>query len=347
MKIGIVTFTFGDNFGQRLQNLATQQILKSTFNAEVITLKQQKKYGKKEFANHIVDKVFRSNSIQSKRRKAFEKFNSEYIKFSDFFISEKVKNNNELSSFDYFVVGSDQVWSPYSSDVNSTMFLTFAPREKRVALAPSMAATDIPSDKLKIYREYLNGFNYISVREQQSADIIKKYFGLDSFVLIDPTLMFGQSFWNAYAARPSYELPERYVLCYFLGNINDSLKKAIEEKTECSIVDILNDSNYYVNSPSNFIYLIKNASYVMTDSYHGTIFSILYDRPLSVVNRTGTNINMNSRFDTLNAKLDLNLEFSTADHIEFNNYLTETRIDLLNKERNKFNNYLRLNIKEE
>ena len=347
MKIGIVTFTFGDNFGQRLQNLAVQQILKSMFNADVITLKQKKRYGKKEFVKYAVAEFLHPNSIRSQKHEAFEQFNNEYIKFSDFFINEKIKNNNELTSYDYFVTGSDQVWSPYSSDVNDTMFLTFAPKGKRVAIAPSMAATDIPSDKVNDYKDYLNGFDHISVREQQSADLIKKNFGLDSTVLIDPTLMFDHSFWDTYSVKPSYELPEKYVLCYFLGDINRDLKKVIEEKTKCAVVDILNDADYYVNSPANFVYLIKNAAYIITDSYHGTIFSILYDRPLSIVSRAGSSINMNSRFDTLSAKLDLSLEFSTVEHIKFNNYLTQRRIDLLSAERAKFKNFLKLNIKEE
>ena len=343
MKIGIVTFTFGDNFGQRLQNLAMQQILTTLFDADVVTLKQKKYYGKREYVKNIFNKVFEKNSIEQERHKAFEQFNKDNIKFSDFFINANT-NNSEISSYDYFVVGSDQVWSPFSSDVNSTMFLTFAPKEKRVALAPSMAAEDIPISKRELYKTYLNGFKYISVREQQTARLINKYYGLDSVVLVDPTLMFDQSFWNEYIVKPTYELPDKYVLCYFLGDFSIEAKQNIEKEIGCEVIDIINDTKYLITSPASFLYLIKNATYVITDSYHGTIFSFLYNKPLAIVKRKGTNNNMNSRFETLDNKMKFSLKFSDIDDIQFKTYQTIETLRSLKEERHKFINFATTSI---
>ncbi|WP_346972677.1 hypothetical protein, partial [Collinsella aerofaciens] len=150
MKIGISTFTHGDNYGQRLQNLAVQETLKLS-GADVLTFRQKDsrsaKYKLKSLAS-LIPKGLAVAHIQ--RHRSFEDFNSRNISFSREVISDS-NPPRDIKSYDFFVAGSDQVWSPYSPDANSTMFLTFSPREKRIAFSPSLAAPTIPEEKRELF----------------------------------------------------------------------------------------------------------------------------------------------------------------------------------------------------
>ena len=295
-KVGILTFTYGDNFGQRLQNLAVQEILKS-LGFKVYTISQ------------VVPKRYMQLE-KEKRHSYFEKFNNEYI---DFYYGDigKYKLPRGLNEFDYFVVGSDQVWSPYSPDVNWTFFLKFAASEKRVAYAPSLATNNIPRRKRLLYKWYLHGFKAISVRETQSQELLKEYTSAPILTLIDPTLMFNVDFWNKYIEAPKYYVPESYVLYYGLGdfkNKNDLREFSIGIK--CDFIALEKGTDWFDIGPSQFLYLISHAKYVITDSYHGMIFSILYHKTVYYITRNSGGIDMQSRFKTLFSKLQIQLEDS-------------------------------------
>ena len=241
--------------------------------------------------------------------------------------------------FDFFVCGSDQIWSPYSCDVNNTFFLTFAEKNKRIALAPSIASEDIPQDKIEEFREYFRGFNYISTREYAGSNLVQKITGNFVETLIDPTLLFDSDFWIAHEKQPKNICQGRYALCYFLGNTSQ-LKKINEIccSEGLTVIDILHDKKYLSLGPDEFIYLIHNAQKVFTDSYHGTIFSIIFHVPLILCNREGAKINMNSRFETLLTKLGINSK-------PLQNTMSDVLVDYLEveknivKERNSFENY--------
>ena len=244
--------------------------------------------------------------------------------------------------FDYFVAGSDQIWSPYSQDVNDTMFLTFAPFNKRIAFAPSIAAEVIPKEKRELYKKYFEGFEEISVREYQSAQLVYEIVGKKAKTLIDPTLMLDSDEWKKIEQKPIFNLPERYLLVYLLGkNEYSSQIEKIGHDNNMEIINILADKRYQSIGPSQFVYMIKKASVVMTDSYHGTIFSILYKIPFVVCTRKGTSVNMNSRFDTLFEKFMI--EHRMIEEINKDNLWTvdfDAIYQKLDKERKKVNSYL-------
>ena len=296
-KVAILTFTYGDNFGQRLQNLAMQEILKS-FNFEVFTIPQ------------VVPKQYKQLE-KTERHKYFETFNENYITFYNQSIG-KYKIPKDLKKFDFFIVGSDQVWSPFSSDVNWTFFLKFAPARKRIAFAPSMATNYLPERKKLLYKWYMHGFNCISVRETQSENLLKELTSIPIQTLIDPTLMFNSEFWDKYILKPEYNIPDSYVLYYGLGNFNDN-KNLFDfaENKNCALILLEKTTEWFNIGPSQFLYLIKHAKYVITDSYHGMIFSILYHKKVYYLIRDSGEINMQSRFETLFSKLQVNLEDSS------------------------------------
>lgn len=308
MKIGIVTFTYGDNYGQRLQNFALQETLKE-FGNEVVTLKQY--YRVTGFRRMIYEtKEILHNPGQYikniKRSKSFRKFNNKYINFSTFKIGENKLPQNIISKFDYFVCGSDQIWSPNTSDVNSTMFLDFAPREKRISYAPSIAAESIPENKILEYKKFLQGFNYLSLRENNLIPQIEKLTSKKVFLVLDPTLLHDYNFWFKVEEIPKKKPTKKYVVFYFLGESEKSIE--LQHKLRIKgyeIVDLMKDDNYYYEDPSSFLFFIHNADLVVTDSYHGTIFSIIYNVPFIIFNREDKN-NMNSRFETLDILFNIN-----------------------------------------
>lgn len=347
-SVGILTFTYGDNYGQRLQNLAMQEFLKKYFY-QVYTIRQVEK-NDLTFCKikHSVKLLVQGRYFTlRKRRKHFNKFNESYIQFYSIPIDTNNATEFPKEKFDFFICGSDQIWSPYSCDVNSTFFLTFVEKNKRIALAPSVASEDIPQDKVKEFKEYFKGFNYISTREYAGSNLVQKLTGNLAETLIDPTLLFDSDFWRTYEKPPQRMCKGRYALCYFLGNASQ-LDKIYENcrNEELTVIDILHDKKYLSLGPDEFIYLIHNAQKVFTDSYHGTIFSIIFHVPLILCKREGTKINMNSRFETLFSKLGIYIKplSSTMNDVQIDYIKVENNIV---NERDIFENYLQKCLSEQ
>lgn len=222
---GILTFTYGDNYGQRLQNLAMQEFLKKYFN-EVYTIRQIEKTSSIfKRTKHTVKLLLEGRYQALKMRKMhFKRFDDSYIHFYSRAIDVNNITGFPEEKFDFFICGSDQVWSPYSCDVNSTFFLTFTKRDKRIALSPSIASEDIPQEKISKFREYFMGFNYISTREYSGSNLVRKLTGKKVETLIDPTLLFDSDFWSSYEECPSRMCDGQYAVCYFLGDSNQNKK---------------------------------------------------------------------------------------------------------------------------
>ena len=334
-KIGILTFTYGNNFGQRLQNLAVQEILRD-MGFDVCTIPQRKNlnYKIQSIKKNLRDLYTRSYIISITRKRLFDEFNRENIVFYSKKISEKKMNSFPEKEFDFFVVGSDQIWSPYSKDVNATFFLRFTTCNKRIALAPSLASEDIPQKLLPQYREYLNGFRCLSVREEKSSNLLQSYFGLKAEVLIDPTLMFSAQFWGKYERKPKWLKNNQYIVFYYLGSA-DYTKKVPLEYRNITVIELMPGTRYWASGPAEFLYLIHHAKLVITDSYHGCIFSLIFDTPLIIQKRHGDTIDMTSRFETLYHKFNLNID------IDSGVVLTSDLKKNLIYEQDKFRNFLK------
>ena len=301
MKIGIITFTYGDNYGQRFQNYASQYVFEQ-LGFEPYTI-YQKKPLRRRISDWIGSVKSGNYDRDAKRSKAFRHFDAQFIKYYGTIVGEKVYPKHLHKKFDYFSAGSDQIWSPYSRDVNKNMFLTFAPKEKRIAYVPSIGVDELPAEKIDEYQKYFEGFHHISVREESAKEIVYKYSGKKAEVLIDPTLMVPVEEWEKLEEKPCFHTSENYVLYYHLGTDTHFEKvKEIAAETDAVIVDVTKDDQYYGMGPGEFLWLIHHARAIVTDSYHGTIFSLIYHRPFWICNRTGTSVNMNGRFQTLFAK---------------------------------------------
>lgn len=352
-KVAILTISDNANLGNRLQNYATQEFLKQQ-GLEVETIQNYIGYKNKVYL--IIKrflKLFLANK-KYKREKNFKEFNKKNMRFSKYIIRNKKNYPKVNDKYDYFITGSDQVWNPKFERTSDIDFLTFAEKKKRISFSASFGVSEIPEDLKNYYMERLNGLNKISVREERGEEIIEELTGrTDVEVLLDPTMLVKTEKWDSVMKRPK-ELEKingkKYILNYFLGNLSEERKIEIEriaKENDCEIINILNDDDaFYSCGPSEFLYLEKNAFLICTDSFHSSVFAILFNRPFIVFDREDSNTKMNSRIETLLKKFDLEGRWF-KNNIKENqlvaNYSTKKALEI---ERNKAKKFIEEAIKE-
>ncbi len=270
----------------------------------------------KSFKKYIKRKLFKKN----KRNYAFKKFRNKYLNFECANDSKKVNvycRYEELAllseKYDAFVCGSDQIWNPTFYNRNHpAYFLRFAGDKKRIAYAPSIGLSELPNQYIDTFVTYVKDFDYVSVREKRGSEIIKELCDIDAKVVLDPTLLIGRNYWQS-LLEPQYKTPFRkYIFCYIFSNtkaVSDYLKM-VQENTGLPIVYV-NVSNLSYESliacckknagPIDFLQLIKNAEFILTDSFHGTAFSLLFNKDFYVFERKRTDetIDMFSRIKSV------------------------------------------------
>lgn len=353
-KIGIVTINDYGNFGNRLQNYALQKTL-SNFG-KVETMRKNELYiNLNSYLSCFV--VFVKNNIRTiakfllkpkqfiidkQRDTSFKKFNKN-IKFG---AKIKLKHNNKINyEYDYFIVGSDQIWNPNFHTNHEVTFLSFASPTKRIAVAPSIGITELTSEQINDFKVGLKDFKKLSCREESGSEIIRSITRRECTALIDPTLMLSKEQWNRVARKPSFHNDDKYILIYFLGTITDEYQqiiKNISDKYSLKVINIYDKkSDYYACGPSEFVYLVSHCTIMLTDSFHGCVFSYIYDKPFRIFERQTLNIkSMNTRLVNLIKVLHLgNLFINTSTSID---NILDVNYDksYLEYEQKKFNDYL-------
>ena len=315
MKIGIVTLYGLENQGNRLQNYALMKALeRHGADVESIACLTKKSVNKEKIKN-VLEKRNGRITLRDRRDKIrkdkFNEFTKRYLK-TRLIINDSGKIPVDLSNeFDGFVCGSDQVWNPVfwrqnadSKDLYNYM-LEFAPEVKRFAYAASIGVDVIPPLWRYLFSEKLQKFSLISVREESGRKIINQLTDKNPSVVLDPTLLLSVEEWNEIRSDKATEAYENYILLYFLGNMDEEVREYIAHVSETyhlRVVDFFNQKHRdaYCADPGEFIGLIANAKCVFTDSFHASVFSILYHVPFAVYNRHHSKVkSMNSRIDTL------------------------------------------------
>ena len=328
MKVGIVTL-FSDNYGNKLQNLAVQTLLER-MGCEVVTLVPEIKNGirkpfsykdkLKKLSLSYAIRFLRSRKLNKKiakheqtevakvliqnRKQSFREFTQKYLHVADKVLSIFNCDENWLANYDCFVCGSDQIWNPTSPVPSKLFFLGFAPKEKRVALSPSFGVTKLPDYVKSIFSQRIKEIPNLSVREEKGAKIIKELTGREVPVLADPTLCVSREEWRRIEEKPSFDTDTPYVFTYFLGNQTRKYRRYIDKYAKVNGYKVINvfdlrEPEYYTVNPAEFIYLIHHAKAVFTDSFHGSVFSIIMKTPFVVFDRVGNGSGMSSRIETL------------------------------------------------
>ena len=373
-KVGIVTLHGYHNYGNKLQNYALQEVLNDLgFIADTLILSTQRTplsaiydNAKKIFRQSplesiaMVTRKLKSRTISREHKELVDSRTNVFKQFSKHHLSEKfVKlDKGNISTinkdYDYFVTGSDQVWNPVYISNMEKYFLTFADKSKRIAYAPSFSCPKLPKSHEKKYRKWLKEMSRISVRETEGAEIIRESTGINAPVLVDPTLLLSKKQWLSIANKASNRPEQGYILTYFLGETSSDTEQYIQNLAQEKNMKIIrlgdiHDKESYITGPREFIDYINNAAVLLTDSFHGVVFSILLETPFLVYERKTNIPTMYSRIETLLDRFDLR-------HREARNVVQDIfdidfghTYEILEFEKEKSLNYLRdaLNIRIE
>lgn len=298
-KIGLVTYLRG-NYGSVLQCYATKTYIES-LGYECIVLEN-------EISNNYYDKwkkmlrlLIRSirypgyfsdwKTMKKSMKKELSFLTEESGKKIDTFIGKSIKiiklKQSEFKKIGYnkewsfFIVGSDQVWNP-SRYVDDFYFLKFAPRNKRIAFAPSFGISKVPQYSKSNVINGINGIDNLSVREESGQSIIKELCGLDVPCIADPTLLLSAEEWIEFADKKLFN--EEYYLIHFLNKPSDLAIKCInampkETKRICfaynhDSFNQLENAIFVDGDPRDYVGLINNSKLIFTDSFHTTLFSL-------------------------------------------------------------------------
>jgi len=200
------------------------------------------------------------------------------------------------NSNDVFLVGSDQVWNPYiSKELLETFLLRFTESKNKMSYASSVGVP-IPTEMYNVYKTSLEQFKHVSVREKSSAKWLEEVTGINVRVVLDPALLLKKERWLKLSKKVKTNLDEPYILVYDLlrsYSILPIVNKITINKPELSFINynprFINNRyrklkyNYYTCDPSEFLWLLSNSDVVVTSSFHGTLFSIIFHKPFWTV----------------------------------------------------------------
>lgn len=311
-KVGLVSVSI-HNYGSLLQTYAIQHELDKlgidneiiffksdpfkqfyrVFNAPFLSMKL-KLYQRKLTCRLKYPKIHEGTNV---RDRAFMDFKRDFCRFTPMTTSREVLNQMG-KEYSAVVLGSDQVWNPANLEMDFYT-LNFVPEEKtKVAYAPSFGVSEIPAKQKEVTAKYLNRIQYISVRETAGVNIVKELIGRDVPVVCDPTALLTCDEWNQVRSDKKY-VDGKYIFCYFLGAnpAHRAFAEEVKRITGYQIVALqhldefvkgdlkFGDVTPYDVGPQDFVNLLSNAEIVLTDSFHGTMFSIYYHKKFFTFSR--------------------------------------------------------------
>lgn len=306
MKIGILTFHRASNYGAVLQAYALTEVLREYHkDTEIVNY-----YCPEVEMCHHPNKLFRRQNFISacihyygkwKKYRIFEDFRRRKLQLSEKYEAGTLAEASR--QYAVFISGSDQVWSKKYSGMDTTYLLDFEKDpQKKYSYAASFGFTAFPDGTRDIYAKYLKEFQAVSVRENSAVSLLASECDVKSFMSLDPTLVLSTEKWRKFAKYP--EMPNKYILIYHVQpplHLMEYAKK-LSAETGCGIVYLnssytshreLNHARF--STPEQFAGWFANAEYVLTNSFHGTAFSIIFQKNLVVEIETKLSTNTRSR----------------------------------------------------
>lgn len=322
-KVGIITWHYFPNFGSALQAYALQSTVESLGYKVKILNYRDEKYGKRNRIKCYVQCLL--HIIFSKNERLSSRFCYPFQYFQKKYLNETriVKDSHQLSAisrhFDCIICGSDQIWAP--NVLNPIYLLNFVPEGvKKLSYAASIGLDRIPEKLIPQYAEAISDFHFVSVRESTGAGILKETCGISAEVVLDPTLLVRAAQWEKLENVGGVKNKigdKKYVFCYFLKPDHEYKNNVLKyaEKNGLNIIGCSQNQEdaLWMNKllkgigPKEFLWLIHHAEVVLTDSYHGTIFSLLFHKRFVTLERFLNNdeICQNSRIYQLRTYFNL------------------------------------------
>lgn len=241
------------------------------------------------------EKVYKMLKFRNLQWKKVYKFTHEDGNFNMRRIYTHQQYAEVTADTDLFITGSDQIWNPYCGGFNPMMFVEFGGDKKRVAYSSSISLLELPASIVPRMKKDLEKFQHIAVREQRSVELLSKLLHRDDIKLVvDPTYLLTAEEWEAFGNKSEieFELPERYIFCYFVGDKRAGIYEQMVQdvKRFTGIQDVITlecynrDLNYgngrlYKDAgPYEWVYLLRHASYVCMDSFHATVFALKFQK---------------------------------------------------------------------
>ena len=364
-KVSIMTWYTYDNYGSVLQAYALRQTIKEIGykNVDMVNylpksqrIRLIKRINKKNIKRKLLLRKEKTRNLLNQKQEKFNRFRENNLT-----LTKICNDSTELfllnDEYDKFICGSDQIWAPTVFDEN--YFLSFVSNNsKKISYAPSIGLPSIDNIYIKKkIQELISQFESISIREEQGKEIIQQFTNKDVQVVLDPTLLLNKLEWNE---RFDLESKEKdYIVFYCLGTnekhyeIAKRIAKKLGKELKVIPGDVLDYKKQGVvnASPEEFLKLIYNAYMVITDSFHGTIFSINFNVPFITFRRFKDNkLSQNSRIYNILKKVNL------EDRIYNNNdeyFLKNINIDfskcnkILEKERKESIEFLEKSLDKE
>lgn len=369
MKIRIITCHDVYNYGASLQAYALLSYLSNKgYDTQIIDYKPE--YLSHHYEFGYVDEKNRFYPICKKykiirflyglrlvpityatwrRIKPFNKFKRFKLKCTNSYQSlDELQDHPPIAEL--YIAGSDQIWNcnlPNGKD--ASFFLAFGNPNRKISYAASFAMKSIPGQYKDMLKGYLANLDCISVREKSAVSLLHEL-GYSSRVVLDPVYLLSKSKWEIFAGRKPL-VEEKYILVY---NLNHSNSQSIEAESlrlsklnsliivsiDSSFKCTFSDKNIHNAGPVEFVNLIKNATYVVTDSFHGMSFSIIMQRPFSVWHNHSDSSRIHDLLSEIGAEICVNNSITTN---KFQWPLIESKLNLLKQDSESF---LELNIIE-
>ena len=347
------------NYGGFLQEMALQDAINSLgYECEIIDYEVSQEFNtfslKRGIKNFSFDKIKKkltkektillSNPVSdliTKRKRAFDKYRAHNLVLS------KKMSYSDLHSIDLnyeqLVCGSDQIWNP---DYNiPAFFLNFGRKDcRKIIYAASIGKGQLSCLEKKTYSKLLEFPDYISVREDSAQKLISSITEKNVELVLDPTLLHQQEYWMKKADDSSLN-HRNYIFCYFLNLTDEKVKSANDfaKKNNCEVIAIPylhNEVEKYTEklegkllsevNPADFLNLIRNAEAVITDSFHATVFSIIFQKDFWCFGRNAGTYNMNTRLHTLLGYVEMQDRLIEPDDLKNKMHSTHVDIDLHN-----------------
>lgn len=368
MKVGIITIHYVANYGALLQAYATKKIFER--KCEDVSIIDYRTIEKERFYNiatlykfekrkgilsvlSIPRKIY-INRYFIKARVKLEVFLKEMTKKEDIASKENIKNVCE--KYDAIIVGSDQVWNPQMISLDKSFLLDFY-NKKKYSFASSFGVADITDNNEELYKKYLEKFDLLSVREKEGKDLIDRMnLNKEAKVVLDPTLMLEKEEWNKFFDINGRADNEAYIMVYIVKEDKKIIRYAeiMQKKTGLPIVFVSTPGVMTVQkelrkynckcdiTPKEWLSIVNNATYVLTNSFHGIAFSINYEKQFFVSYQTNDKYSRDlSRINNIINIFDLKDRVIYNDEIDITKEINYRKVRvILDKERKETQKYI-------
>ena len=301
MNIGQVTMC-GDNYWACLQAFALQYVLRK-MHGEIEYIRYSRGASKERVSTFSklcalgvkgLVHYLKEYSFIKKRKKSFALFREKYIVKSPVSYGNGYDLNVLAEKYDAFICGSDMIWSEEFQEDWNFYFLNFAPKAKSFSYAPSFGKNALSEENKKRVRDYLNEFSRITCREEGGVDLIESISNIAVKQVLDPTMLLSIYEWNEVINTRERIIEHPFVFMYLFGTEDSARKQYINDIEKkygkaYKLPSCRKEARKFpVDSigPIEYLRLFRDAEFIVTDTFHGLMFSLIFNKQFVVLNRT-------------------------------------------------------------